>query len=133
MINNNYAGYNPQQNNVSYGAVKDVVPENINQKLPENIQNIDANQITESNGAVASATEMDSKSLLLSLPFYVSFLLLRNLNDKEGSPFSFSGEYEKTFLGKLTKLGDGISKAVSKAIPDNIENGFKKGIKNAKN
>lgn len=133
MINNNYAGYNPQQNNVSYGAVKDVVPENINQKLPENIQNIDANQITESNGAVASAAEMDPKSLLASLPFYTSFLLLRNLNDKVGSPFSFSGEYEKTFLGKLTKLGDGISKAVSKAIPDKVENGFKKGIKNAKN
>lgn len=132
MINNNYMGYNPQQNNVSYGAVKDVVPNNINEKLPENLQNLDAKQIASNNGAIAAAGGMDKTTLLATLPFYTSFLVLRNLNDKIGSKFSFSGEYEKSFLGKLTGLGDKIATTVSKIIPDNVENGIKKGAKNAK-
>src|SRR5699024_8526410 len=36
------------------------------------------------------------------------------------------------FLGKLTGLGDKIATTVSKIIPDNVENGIKKGAKNAK-
>lgn len=132
MINNNYTGYNPQQNNISYGAVKDVVPSNINEKLPENIQNIDAKQIASNNGAIATAGGMNKNTLLAALPFYTSFMVLRNMNDKIGSKFSFSGEYADSFLGKLTRLGDKISGAISKAIPDNVENGIKKGLKNAK-
>lgn len=69
MINNNYMGYNPQQNNVSYGAVKDVVPNNINEKLPENLQNLDAKQIASNNGAIAAAGGMDKTTLLATLPF----------------------------------------------------------------
>ena len=132
MINNNYMGYNPQQNNVSYGAVKDVVPNSVNEKLPENLQNLDAKQIASNNGAIAAAGGMDKATLLATLPFYTSFLVLRNLNDKIGSKFSFSGEYSDSFLGKLTKLGDRVSGVISKIIPDNIENGIKKGAKNAK-
>ena len=109
MINNNYMGYNPQQNNVSYGAVKDVVPNSVNEKLPENLQNLDAKQIASNNGAIAAAGGMDKATLLATLPFYTSFLVLRNLNDKIGSKFSFSGEYSDSFLGKLTKLGDRVS------------------------
>ena len=132
MINNTYMGYNPQQNNVSYGAVKDVVPNSVNEKLPENLQNLDAKQIASNNGAIAAAGGMDKGTVLATVPFYTSFLLLRNLNDKVGSKFSFSGEYEKTFLGKLTKLGDKIANTISKVIPDSVENGVKKGAKNAK-
>ena len=114
MINNNINGYNPNMSNVSYGAVKDVVPQSVNQKLPENLQNLDAKQIAENNGALSTAEGMNAKTMALSLPFYTSFLLLRNLNDKKGSPFSFSGEYDKTFLGKLTKLGDKIHNKICK-------------------
>lgn len=114
MINNNINGYNPNMSNVSYGAVKDVVPQSVNQKLPENLQNLDAKQIAENNGALSTAEGMNAKTMALSLPFYTSFLLLRNLNDKKGSPFSFSGEYDKTFLGKLTKFGDKIHNKICK-------------------
>jgi hypothetical protein len=36
---------NNEHNRVSYGAVKDVVPQQVSQKLPENIQNIDGEKI----------------------------------------------------------------------------------------
>lgn len=118
MINNTYNGYNPQAGNITYGAVKDVVPNSVNQKLPENLQNLDAKQIADNNGAISTAEGLNAKTALLTVPFYTSFMLLRNLNDKKNSPFSFSGEYDKSFLGKLTKLGDKINNAICKGNAD---------------
>lgn len=58
-------------------------------------------------------------------------MVLRNLNDKIGSKFSFSGEYEKSF-GQINRLGRQNCNNSFKIIPDNVENGIKKGAKNAK-
>lgn len=119
-------------NNVSYGAVKDVVPKNVNEKLPENLQNLDAAQVVNNNGAVATANNMNKNTALMTLPFYLSFVALRSANDSVKSPFTFSGEYEKSFLGKLSKFGDGVSKVISKIIPDNIEYAIPKKMQQAK-
>ena len=124
MISGNYTNNNANTANIPYGKVKDVMPNNINQKLPENIQNLDAAEIANSNDAVAAAGKIDKKSALLTLPFYASFVALRSLNDTK-KPFGFAGEYEKSFFGKLTKAGDFMSKGISKIIPDSIENGAK--------
>lgn len=132
MISGNYNNYNNQMNNIAYGAVKDVVPNQVGEKLPENIQNIDAQQIANNNGAVATTQNMNKQSALLTLPIYTSFVALRSINDKIKSPFSFAGEYESNFLGKLAKFGDKTSKLISKIIPDNIEYGIPKKLNQAK-
>lgn len=132
MISGNYNNLNGQVNNLQYGAIKDVVPENVNHKLPESIQNIDAKEIANNNGAVAAAGKIDKRSALLTLPVYASFIALRNLNDSKG-PFGFAGEYEKSFLGKLSKAGDVITKGIKKLIPDSFENFVKTKSTSAKN
>ena len=132
MISGNYTNNNANAANIPYGAVKDVVPNNINQKLPENLQNLDAVEIANSNDAVAAAGKIDKKSALLTLPIYASFVALRSLNDTK-KPFGFAGEYEKSFFGKLAKAGDFLSNGISKIIPDTIENGAKAKASSAKN
>ncbi len=132
MIDNNYNMYNPPKGNVSYGAVKDVVPENINSKLPENVQNLDAVEIASNNGAVSAAQGANSASMLATLPIYALFVGLRSINDSPKSKFSFAGDYEKSFLGKLSKLGDTISNGVSKVVPKKVSTGVSNGLKNAK-
>lgn len=129
MISGNYANNNIQANNIPYGAIKDVVPQNVNQKLPENLQNVDAKEIANSNDAVAAAGQIDKKSALLTLPIYASFIGLKEFYSTKG----FAGEYGKTIPGKVAKAGDFISKGISKIIPDKIENGAKSGFSNAKN
>ena len=132
MISGNYTNNNANTANIPYGKVKDVMPNNINQKLPENIQNLDAVEIANSNDAVAAAGKIDRKSALLTLPIFASFVGLRSLNDTN-KPFGFAGEYEKSFFGKLAKAGDFISRGISKIIPDSIENGVKTKASSAKN
>ena len=120
MISNNYNNYNNQMNNVSYGAVKDIVPANINQKLPENIQNLDAVEIANNNGAISSASGADSKTLIATIPFYLGLIGLRTINDNPTSKFSMAGQYDKSVFGKFGKLGDRIHGWISKIIPDGI-------------
>lgn len=116
MISGNYTNYNNQMNNVSYGAVKDVVPESVTQKLPENIQNLDAKEVANSNGAISTMNGADSKTLLATLPVYASFVGLRSLNDNPKSKFTFAGDYSKSILGKLGNLGDKIAGLVPKKL-----------------
>ena len=122
-----------QKSNIPYGAIKDVMPNNINSKLPENLQNLDAQQIANNNGAIATTQNISKESALLTLPIYASFVALRSLNDAKKGPFRFTGEYEKTILGKLSKAGDAITKGFRKLIPDKIEFGISDKIKSAKN
>ena len=121
MISGNFPNNNIQANNIPYGAIKDVVPSDINAKLPENIQNIDAKEIANSNGAIASTQNINAKTVLATLPVYGAFVGLRSINDSTKLPFKFSGEYEKTVLGKLAKAGDKVTKFFRKLIPDKIE------------
>ncbi|MCD8024499.1 MAG: hypothetical protein LUE64_03090 [Candidatus Gastranaerophilales bacterium] len=132
MIANNYNTYNTQADNVSWGAVKDVVPERYVEKLPENVQNMDAVEIANQNAAVSAAQGANAQSMLLTLPVYAGFVGLRSLNDSAKSKFNFSGEYEKTFLGKLSKAGDAVSNKVSKLIPKKLQNSASNGAKGAK-
>ena len=90
MVSNNYNNYNNQMNNISYGAVKDVVPANINEKLPPNLQNLDAKQIANNNGAISAASGADSKSLLATIPFYLGLVGLRTINDNPNSKFALA-------------------------------------------
>ena len=133
MISNNYNNYNNQMNNVSYGAVKDIVPANINQKLPENIQNLDAVEIANNNGAISSASGADSKTLIATIPFYLGLIGLRTINDNPTSKFSMAGQYDKSVFGKFGKLGDRIHAWVSKIIPDGIETKMANRAKSVKN
>ena len=120
MISGNYSNNNNQVNNIPYGAIKDVVPNDVNQKLPENIQNLDAKQIANNNGALATTQNLNKKTVLWTLPVYGGFVALRSLNDST-KPFGFAGQYEKTVLGKLSKAGDLITKGIRKIIPDKFE------------
>ncbi len=134
MISANYTNNNPQTNNIPYGAVKDVVPTGVNEKLPENIQNLDAEKITNSNGALSAGQNINKNTALVALPIYASFVGLRSLNDWAKSPFlKFAGDYEKTTLGRLARVGDVITNAVKKIIPDKVENGVIGKLKGAKN
>ncbi len=60
-INNN------EHNRVSYGAVKDVVPQQVSQKLPENIQNLDGEKIK--NEVINATKQSWAGSLLDSMGF----------------------------------------------------------------
>ena len=55
---------NKEPNRVSHGAIKDVVPQQVNQKLPENIQNIDGEKIK--NETVNFDPDLSCQSFTLS-------------------------------------------------------------------
>ncbi len=132
MINNNYTNYNNQKNNLSYGAIKDVVPKNVNEKLPQNIQNLEAKDIANNNGAVSTMSNMNKSTGLATLGIYLPFVALRTINDRQKGFFSFGGEYDKSFLGRLANFGNSINKGIRKLIPDNIETSVSKGIQSTK-
>ncbi len=125
MISGNYNTYNPQSA-VSYGAVRDIVPNDMTDKIPENLQHIDAKSVANNNGALSTAQNANGKTFLLTLPIYSAFVGLRTINDKIGSPFTFAGEYDKTILGKLAKLGDKITGVIDKIVPDSVQKAIPK-------
>ena len=61
MISNNY------QNQFSYGAVKDVVPQSINNKLPQNVQNFDVMETVSDNTAIKAAQNADTDPFTIGL------------------------------------------------------------------
>ena len=61
MISNNY------QNQFSYGAVKDVVPQSINDKLPQNVQNFDVMETVSDNTAIKAAQNADTDPFTIGL------------------------------------------------------------------
>ena len=85
-------------NNISYGAIKDIVPANVNEKLPPNLQNLDAKEIANNNGAISVASGADSKSLLATIPFYLGLVGLRTINDNPKSKFALAGKYENSIF-----------------------------------
>ena len=61
MITNNY------QNQMNYGAVKDVVPQRVNEKLPQNVQNFDVRETVNDNTAVKAVKDANMDPLTLGL------------------------------------------------------------------
>ncbi len=106
MISNNY------QNQVNYGAVKDVVPQKVSEKLPQSVQNYDIKERVGENTAVKAAKNAKTDPLTIGLTgaIWLAFaqgcqLLNNNLNNS----------WDKSWLGKIAagaeKLGQKLPKS----------------------
>ncbi len=124
-------GFQPQMQNISYGAIKDVAPQQVVQKLPENIQNFDAQDTFENNSTVQMVTSKstDLKTGAMTVGIWGGFIGLRSLLDKVTA-----GEWDKSLLGKVTKFGDTLSSGLNKVsfgLLGKASNGLKSGTENA--
>ena len=103
------------QNNIPYGALKDRLPQNVNEKLPENVQNLSAQDVKdtfEQNEVVStvSGTEMTPRTLAMTAGFWGGFIALcEGLNKKFSNP-----DYSQTLLGKIGAFGDKVSDKFTK-------------------
>ena len=104
-------GFQPQMQNISYGAIKDVAPQQVVQKLPENIQNFDAQDTFENNSTVQMVTSKstDLKTGVMTAGIWGGFIGLRSLLDKVTA-----GEWDKSLLGRVTNFGDTLSSGLNK-------------------
>ena len=114
MISNNY------QNQFSYGAVKDVVPQNINDKLPQNVQNFDVRETVGDNTAVKAAKNADTDPVTIGLTgaLWIGMAqFCQFLNNK------LDANWDKSWLGKIG------AKAESFALK-HTKNGSSKRVRN---
>ena len=120
-------GFQPQMQNISYGAIKDVAPQQVVQKLPENVQNFDVQDTFENNSTVQMVTSKsaDLKTGAMTAGIWGGFIGLRSLLDKVTA-----GEWDKSLLGKVTNFGDSLSTGVNKitfGLTGKAAKGFKSG------
>lgn len=117
-----------QFNGPSYGAIKDRVPQGVNDKLPTGVQNFDAKAAAEQNGMVNNIEnkEFTAKTAALTGGFWAGFAgLCTWLNNTK-----FRGEYNDSLLGKIGKFGDNVTNGVKNTFKigdgkGSIENGLK--------
>lgn len=118
MITNNY------QNQLNYGAVKDVIPQQVSQKLPQNIQNYDVKQQVEENPALKAAQNANFDPLTIGLTgaIWLGFSqVCQLLNNK------LNCDWDKSWLGKIGNKAENIAK---KHIKNNGNNRLKNFISN---
>ena len=109
MISNNY------QNNLNYGAVKDILPKNVNEKLPQNVQNYDVKERVGENPAVKAAQNAKTDPLTIGLTGAIWLAFAQGcqlLNNK------LNCDWDKSWLGKIgsaaEKLGNKMPKGNGK-------------------
>lgn len=118
MITNNY------QNQMNYGAVKDVVPQRVNEKLPQNVQNFDVRETVNDNTAVKAVKDanMDPLTLGLTGAIWLAFAQgCQFLNNK------LNTGWENSWLGKLGQRFDNFA---LKHFKNKDGGKIKKGIDN---
>lgn len=112
----------------SYGAIKDRVPQGVNDKLPTGVQNFDAKTAAEQNGMVNNIEnkEFNKTTVALTGGFWAGFAgLCTWLNNTK-----FRGDYNDSLLGKIGKFGDNVTNGVKKTFKigdgkGSVENGLK--------
>ncbi len=113
MITNNY------QNQLNYGAVKDVVPKNVNDKLPQNIQNFDAKNVMENTTIAKTAKNSETDPLTLGLTGAIWLGLAQGcqfLNNK------LNADWENSWLGKVGKTFDKLGRKTAKSGSGGLKN-----------
>lgn len=105
MISNNY------QNVLNYGAVKDVVPQQINEKLPQNVQNFDAKDTVGNNTAVKSVKNANTDPVTIGLTGAI-WLGLAQICQKLNN--SLNNDWANSWLGKAGALGEKIGNKLPK-------------------
>jgi len=101
----------PQNTNLSYGAVKDVVPQDVANRLPQSVQNFDAQDTFESAAPVGMITSKsnDAKTTAMTVGIWGGFIGLRTLLDKV-----CAGDWNKSLFGRVSNLGDSIDAGFNK-------------------
>ncbi len=105
MITNNY------QNQVNYGAVKDIVPQKVGEKLPQNIQNYDIKERVEDNPAVKAAQNANTDPLTIGLTgaIWLGFAqFCQHLNNR------LNCNWENSWLGKVGSFAEKMGKRLPK-------------------
>lgn len=100
MITNNY------QNQLNYGAVKDVIPQQVNQKLPQSVQNYDVRESVQGNTAVKAAKDAKKDPITLGLTGAIWLGLAQfcqGLNNK------LNCKWEESWLGKVGNWAEKFS------------------------
>lgn len=100
MISNGY------QNYINYGAVKDVVPQQVSEKLPQSIQNYDVKERVEDNPAVKAAqnANFDPFTIGLTGAIWLGFAQgCQFLNNK------LNCDWDKSWLGKIGKKAENLA------------------------
>lgn len=101
MITNNY------QNFINYGAVKDVVPQEISDKLPQNVQNFDVKDTVKSNTAVESVKNAGTDPLTIGLTGAI-WLALAQICQKLNN--SLDNNWQDSWLGKIANAAEKLGK-----------------------
>ena len=118
MITNNYP------NNMNYGAVKDVVPQQLNQKLPQSVQNYDVKERVGENPAVKAANSAKTDPITVGLTGAIWLSLAQFcqfLNNK------LDCDWDKSWLGKIGTRADNFAK---KHFKNSNEKKIRTGINN---
>ncbi len=119
----------PTNSNMTYGALKDRVPQNVNAVLPENVQNLNAQDIQQSaqntptGSAASSMFELSTRGKIMTGGFWAAFVGFCSLLNK-----NFRKEdYNSTMLGKIGSFGDKVSNGISKSGAGKVANTIKNG------
>lgn len=117
ITNNNY------QQQLAYGAVKDVVPQRVNEKLPPNVQNFDVKQTVDNNTAVKAVKNSDTDPVTIGLTGAIWLLFAQGCQKLNNS---LGKDWDKSWLGKVAQKSENIAKKLNLTKTDSK-------IKNAKN
>ncbi len=118
MISNNY------QNQLNYGAVKDVVPQKVNERLPQNVQNFDVKDKVGENTVVKAAQDAKTDPVTIGLTGAIWLAFAQGcqyLNNK------LNADWENSWLGKIGQKFDNLA---LKHIKTKEAGKIKKGISN---
>ena len=118
MISNNY------QNQLNYGAVKDVVPQKVNERLPQNVQNFDVKDKVGENTVVKAAQDAKTDPVTIGLTGAIWLAFAQGcqyLNNK------LNANWENSWLGKIGQKFDNLA---LKHIKTKEAGKIRKGISN---
>lgn len=123
------SGIPTTSNSMTYGALKDRVPQNMSAVLPENVQNLSAQDIQQSaqntptGSAASSMFELSTRGKIMTGGFWAAFVGICSLLNK-----NFRKEdYNQTMLGKIGTFGDKVSDGLGKAGVGKIAGTIGKG------
>lgn len=100
MITNNY------QNQLNYGAVKDVVPQQVGQRLPQSVQNFDVRETVGENTVVKATKDANMDPLTIGMTGGI-WLLFAQVCQKLNN--SLNNDWDKSWLGKIATKAENFA------------------------
>lgn len=120
MVNNYNLNYSQQ---IPYTAVRDVVPKEVNDKLPQNVQNFDTREALDNSGAVKAVKNKDTDPVTMGLTGVI-WLGLANLSQFLNN--NLAQDYDKTWFGKVSKFCEKISSKTTEGKIQQAKNSVSK-------